>query len=120
LIVLLRVLSGHALCTSLIPGADVLFVRAGLVVRESVEVQRGNIRGSLLRDVRPCAEEIIGVVRVETEVVAVVYDSCRGGHVVRDVWVLVEELLETKGRDVFHFLLEDLVYWVPAVLKDVY
>ncbi len=56
---------------------------------------------------------------MEAEVVAVVHDGSWRRHVVCDVGVLVEELLETKGRDVLDFLLEDLVYGVTTVLEDI-
>jgi hypothetical protein len=68
LIVLLRILRRRHLLPACVISA-VLFIGAGFILREAVEVERRDDRRALLGDVRPSAQKAVRVVRAERVVV---------------------------------------------------
>lgn len=96
LIVLLGVLLLDYIIVMITASVVVVFlITARFILRQTVEIERRDNRRSLFSDVWPSAQKLERIVRVEAVVVFGVVHIPRRRHVVHNVRVLIEELLES-------------------------
>lgn len=94
------------------------FIRTSFILRQSIEVKRRYLCGSAPLHGRSTDQQVKAIVRSETKqaLFTILFFTHFILHLFFQIWIVIEELLETKGWYGLYLLVEDLVHWVTSVL----